>query len=343
MHRATPSNATTRLARLARRSTVGLMERCGLLRRHIRGRHALRILCYHGVCGDDVAAEPWVPSYFVSAKRFSEQMEMLSRAFSVVHLPEVFNRWTDQPRPVESCVAVTFDDVAACSFETARPILRRYGIHASFFVSTGHVETSRLFDANVLELLQWRPDLAGDSLGNDLRRMIKRPNSHKRMDTVQLRRILDGAERTVSRTAPARVVEALRPVDWNQVRTLAADGHAIGGHTVDHSILGWQSLETRRAQIEDCIRELRQRLAAAPSGFAYPNGGPGDFDRVDQRILEQCGVRYAASTRAGFCDSGTNPYDLPRVCIGMEHTRDRFALEVSGLLDRRRRRQQGWG
>ena len=57
-----------------RRITHGVaaaLDHVGLLRRHFERRGGLRILCYHGVCADEVLGEPWVPSYFVGASNFA--------------------------------------------------------------------------------------------------------------------------------------------------------------------------------------------------------------------------------------------------------------------------------
>jgi hypothetical protein len=76
-------------------------------------------------------------------------------------------------------------------------------------------------------------------------------------------------------------------------------------------------------------------------GFAYPNGGPHDFVAGDDATLRAAGVRSAVTTRTAFA-RGHDLFALPRVCIGGSHTPQRLALELSGLLDRRRQRVQGW-
>ena len=149
------------------------------------------------------------------------------------------------------------------------------------------------------------------------------------------------AEREVRVRAAPAVVEVLRPMNWDEVGQLARAGHEIGAHTVNHVSLGWQSDEVRRQEIRESVDELERRLGRTVVGFAYPNGGPEDFDDQDAVTLGELGVRYAVSTRAGFARDG-NLFTLPRVCIGTGHTGEGFALEISGLLDWRRRRQQGW-
>ena len=333
-----PLTATHR----ASRSAAALLQRCGFPGLCFQRRRGLRIVCYHGVCADEAAGKPWVPAHFVSASTFAKQMAILSRFGPIVHLPDVLHDLTSGRWDLRSCSAVTFDDVTACTFEHARSVLAEFRVRATFFVSTGHATTGRLFNADVIDLLRLHPELIPPDETVRLGQLLRRQADHKLMTLEQLRTTLNDAENILRQNIDPSIVNALRPVNWDEIRALTATGHDIGGHTVDHSILGRQSCRTRSSQIAGCVADIEREIGRRPTGFAYPNGGPGDFQELDYPILQRCGIRYAVSTRAGFCAGGTERYALPRVCIGAGHTPDKFALEVSGLWDRRRQRQQGW-
>lgn len=306
------------------------------------GVGGLRILGYHGVCRDEVARQPWVPDYFVTASAFERQMEYLSRRFRVVRLADVYETIRSNPAALNGCVAVTFDDVAACVMDTAVPVLDQFGFSASFFVSTGHASSGRLFDDDVLRLIRCDAHLAGPHLSASLSGLVDDARRFKTMSISDLRRVLDGPGKRLMNAIDESVYETLRPVNSCEVRRLFDAGHEIGAHTTDHAILCRQGAAERRAQIVESIADVERMVGVCPVGFAYPNGGPGDFDAIDQAILEYCGIGYAVSTRSDVCDREATMFDLPRTCIGMGHTPLSFGLELTGILDRRRRRQQGW-
>lgn len=306
------------------------------------GGCGLRILGYHGVCRDEDAGQPWIPEYFVTASAFARQMEYLSRRVRVVRLSDVHESVRSNPAALNGCVAVTFDDVAACVMDTAVPILNRFGFSATFFVSTGHASSGRLFDDDVLRLIRSDAHLAGPHLSASLSGLVDDAPRLKTMSIGELRRILDGPGMRLMNAIDESVYETLRPVNSCEVRRLFDGGHEIGAHTTDHAILCRQSAAERRAQIVESIADVGRMVGECPIGFAYPNGGPGDFDTTDQAILEYCGIGYAVSTRSGVCNRASTMFDLPRTCIGMGHTPLTFGLELTGILDRRRRRQQGW-
>lgn len=335
-----PPTAPTWLGR-ARQSAAALLDRCGVLKLQFQRRRGLRILCYHGVCADELVGQPGVPPYFVGATEFARHVDVLRRFGPIVHLPEVADALQGDRWPEASATAITFDDVAACTFVHARPALAQRQVRASFFVATGHVETGRLFWSDLLRLVRSDPGLLATGRRAKLEWLLDEPAQHKQMTLVQLFAALEQSEREVRDRLPAVLRETLRPLNWDEVVALAADGHDIGGHTVDHIVLGWQPDDIRRQQIRDSVRAIERRLGRPPIAFAYPNGGPGDFALRDWDMLRAQGVRYALSTCPGFAP-GPGPFALPRVSIGTGLGPERFALELSGLLDARRRRQHGW-
>jgi len=284
---------------------------------------------------------PWVPSHFVTVSQFRQQMEMLSGRASVVHLPDVLPQIIHDADRLGPCFAITFDDVAACAFVHARPVLERLGIRASFYVATGHVTGGRLFCGDVARLLRCEAKCMQCTQRKAIDHLLTKADGYKRLTLEETRQTLAKARFMLDSRLDPTVREALRPMNWGEVAQLADEGHEVGAHTVDHVILGRQSPQVRREQITDSVLDLQRRLHTKVMGFAYPNGGPGDFGEPDRAVLRELGVRYALTTRPGLT-GGSDAFSLPRTCVGLGHTRRRFALELTGLLDRRRRKQYGW-
>ncbi len=314
----------------------------GILRSLFRSRQALRIICYHGVIADELADASWVPEYFVTQSQFREQMQIVQAFAQTVRLADYFKDSKPRGKSSGAGIAITFDDVPACTFAYARPVLKELGISATFYVSTGLVTSRRIPAAEIVQLLRAYPKMQKNASSPALDEICRKPNAHKSLSIETLQRILSRVDGQVLTNAPQEAVHALKPLSWLQLRTLADEGHEIGGHTVDHAILARQTRTTRTHQVAKCYDDIRDHLKIEPTGFAYPNGGPTDFDANDADVLCESGFKYAVTTEAGFCNSTTPKFALPRVCIGVGHTRMRFMLEVSGLLDKRRRRQHGW-
>ena len=111
--------------------SVAAWNSCRVVRRFAMAPR-VTVLLYHRV-SDDVR-----DNLTVGVEQFDRQMGLLSRHCEVLGLDEVLaaRKVPSSSRPL---VAVTFDDGYLDNYLHAAPILRRHGLPAAFFVSTGIV------------------------------------------------------------------------------------------------------------------------------------------------------------------------------------------------------------
>lgn len=95
-----------------------------------------RVLVYHRIGREDSP-----DGLVVSRASFAEQMRRLRRLCSPMSLGRALAGLEGAPLPPRA-VAVTFDDGYADTFESALPVLRRFGIPATVFVTTGYLDGS---------------------------------------------------------------------------------------------------------------------------------------------------------------------------------------------------------
>jgi peptidoglycan/xylan/chitin deacetylase (PgdA/CDA1 family) len=99
---------------------------------------------------------------------------------------------------------------------------------------------------------------------------------------------------------------------WDEVRTLAAAGVAIGSHTRHHRRLTELSPAEREVELLGSLAELREHVPEAAAVIAYPNG---DHDEAVCRAAEKAGYEAAFTTEKGRNGAGTDPYRLRRVSV----------------------------
>lgn len=107
------------------------------------------------------------------------------------------------------------------------------------------------------------------------------------------RRLL--SERSIPATFYVNTGKLGRPgyMTWDHVATIAAEGHEIGGHTLNHAHLAGLSEAQQRAEICDDRAQLVAH-GHAPVSFAYPHGAD---DASAQSVVQSCGYRSARTTR----------------------------------------------
>jgi peptidoglycan/xylan/chitin deacetylase (PgdA/CDA1 family) len=123
------------------------------------------VLCYHGLRSRSWRPdEPAFPDLHIAPDTFEGHCEVLR---DTCHPIDV-GRWraavNGNAAPPERAVLVTFDDGYRSVFDLARPILKRYGIPATVFVSTQAVTERQLFWYDEAARGAPAPDLENDPL-----------------------------------------------------------------------------------------------------------------------------------------------------------------------------------
>lgn len=94
---------------------------------------------------------------------------------------------------------------------------------------------------------------------------------------------------------PSGLVGTPGYMTWDQLEQLRADGHEVGGHSLDHiNIDGLDAQELRRQVCED--RRVLQDRGFEPVSFAYPYGG---YDDAAKAMVQECGYLSARTIGAG--------------------------------------------
>ena len=281
------------------------------------GRNArLPILFYHRVLDQPDALLPDVPD----ARLFEVHMDTLARVFDVISLEDGVAALQNGTLGARS-VCVTFDDGYRDNVEIAFPILRRHGLTATFFVSTGFLEGGRMFVDTIVETVRRIPDGIVDLTWLGLgRRQLSNQGSRCALieDLVASTKYRPVEERDVACERLAELAGAHLPNDLmmtaEQLRTLHRAGMSIGGHTVDHPILTCQTHEEARSQIIVNRNDITSITGSRPAYFAYPNGRPDvDYGQHHVEMVKEAGYVGALTTAWGSADSRCDPFQIPRV------------------------------
>jgi peptidoglycan/xylan/chitin deacetylase (PgdA/CDA1 family) len=302
-------------ARAANRPGSPILRLLGNLLSPDGDRGRLTILIYHRV----LAAPDPILHDEIDAGTFERHVALLASEFNVLPLGEACARLTRGSLPARAA-CITFDDGYADNERVALPVLKRFGVPATFFVSTGFSDGGIMFNDSVIEAVRFAPagtyDLSPLGLG-----------SHALHDSLSRRRTIDALlprvkylpveERgeLVGRLAAA--MRATLPEDLmmspTQIKRLHDEGMEVGGHTVNHPILAVLDAREARAEIVGGKRRLEEITGAPVTLFAYPNGRPGqDYGPRDVELVKEAGFAAAVSTLSGVAGRGSDVFQLPR-------------------------------
>lgn len=280
-----------------------------------------RVLCllYHRV--DPVKDD--IYHLTVSPCNFEEQIRYLKAHVPILRFEE---NWT---KGSGDGVVITFDDGYADNYEYMLPVLEKYQVPATIFVSTGYVgtgreywwdEIARILTRNVDypewfelkdSLYQYRWDTrsleARQEMTRSLHWMLK-------MDPdIERANLWLGQLRDWAGIGPEGRKENL-PVDSWQLQRLSCSQYiTIGAHTVNHRSLGVQTKAGQEYEIGASICFLEKKLGKQIDAFSYPFGSAVHFNPDTFEACRQNGIKKAATTMKGVWTETVHPYAIPRV------------------------------
>ena len=342
--------------------TIRNMER---LRRIVRwptsrAERKVLILMYHRVA--ELRSDPLRLS--VSPIHFGEHLEVLQEYAQPIKLQELSQALLEGNLP-DRAVVVTFDDGYANNFHNAKPLLERYEVPATVYVTSGFMGHSREFWWDELDRIFLQPGTLPErlslSINGDMYRWELGEAAHysesafQRYSGWRVRKEAPSIRQSIYRSLwellqpmsqgkQRKVLDelltwaGLEPVARPSYRSLSLEEAAaletgdlveVGAHTVTHPALSMLSEGAQRDEILGSKARLEELLGHQVTSFAYPYSS---FSAETVSIVREAGFRCACSTRTDVVNSSTDRFLLPRVQVP-DHTGERFAKQLSRWFD----------
>lgn len=330
--------------RRLKRLVLSVLRVLGIFRlaRVITQQH-LRILCYHGVSILD--EHIFRPGLFMRPETFTRRIKYLVRAkYPILPLNEALRFLRNGIMPAGATV-ITIDDGWYGTYSAMLPVLERYHVPATLYLSTYYFESqTQVFNVSIQYLL-WKTE----------KKCIDLRQVDERLDGIISLEERDGCSQAVSkvmslannlRSAQERqllfrsLAESLS-LDWRQIEAnricafinkreacvLLAGGVEIQLHTHRHRF------PSNRLCAEAEItrnREALQDIATGPlRHFCYPSGS---YEPHQLEWLPSLGIESAVTTRNGLNTVGCATNELRRFLDSDDISQIEFEAEIAGLM-----------
>jgi peptidoglycan/xylan/chitin deacetylase (PgdA/CDA1 family) len=317
-------------------SKTGLFYVYGFLRFHLV-KQQVPIIAYHRVSMP--TDYPWSLTP-VTPQKFEQEMIYLSHRYQIISLDELITSFKKSKTLPPKTAVVTFDDGYKDTYLNAYPILKKYNIPATVFLTTGHIGTGKLFWWDKVRYVVWKTKLNTldldefgiyplNSPGNRLQVANIIEKKLKILPDEEKSKSIDMLIQQSSVDIPSKLGAEL-VLSWDEIKEMSKNGINFGSHTVNHPILTRIPLEAARKEILDSKKHIEKELGQEVTTFCYPNGEPDDFNSDIEEILESNGIKCAITlTPAAFFSPASRLYELPR--IPGTASFDTFKFVTSGL------------
>lgn len=295
-------------------------------------------LNYHRV-GDCIASQFDRGLWSASAQAFTDQIRFCKAHLEMITPDDLSVVRTSAPGRYGM---ITFDDGYRDNYDVAFQILKKEGIKAAFFITTGFIDSPRV---PWWDEIAWMVRMSQKHL-IELPGWIPEPISFDDPDREQAVRVLLRAYKEMPANSTCSYLDAIAEatrsgrygvdagnrlwMTWDMIREMHNAGMTIGGHTVTHPVLARSSREQQREEIAGCGKRLYDEIGKPMRYFSYPVGGKKSFNTITREVLRETGIQSAFSYYGGFRRfSDWDDYDIRRVPVEMYLTPDWFKSIIS--------------
>lgn len=301
------------------------------------------VLCYHRLTKERFKQGEFRPNSYLCVRDdcFEEQIRYLSRTALLTPLDQVVKDLSLHEASSHK-IAITFDDGYRDNLEFALPVLEKYNVPATIFVSPGLIDqTAPLWWEELAFIVsnsqQLHFDWSGDnyhfSLDNDVAK-----------NSVYL--TLNKLFKSLSSSGQISLLKILRSkcklqfqqgnllMSWEELQKLS--GHpliTLGCHTLRHPILSNESESDALNEISEGRSILSAKVEQDIDLFAYPVGGRAEAGEREFGLSEKSGFKAAFTTRFGhiFNKHQKLMHSLPRLTVDYYDCLDDFKWKLSGF------------
>ena len=292
------------------------------------------ILGYHRVM--QTSSDPF--HLCASPVFFESQLKLLSEVAQPIRLQDLLAGLQEKYIP-ERATVITFDDGYADVFYNALPLLEKYKIPATIFITTGRLGQEFWWDELRRIILESenipeRLSLSVNSyeyeirIGSFNKKTAFDPKSHVLRSLHEWMQSLSVQERDdvlgqleerfdVKSSVPS-LNRALTPDEL--VSLSRHDLIEVGSHSVSHMSLPMLPMEIQSQEVVDSKIMLESLLGKHINAFSYPAGMHSPELKT---ILYSAGFNSACISTNDIVWSGSDPFELPRFWL-QHYNRDQF-------------------
>jgi peptidoglycan/xylan/chitin deacetylase (PgdA/CDA1 family) len=273
---------------------------------------------------------------------FERHLQFLSGRYRVLSLSELHEAILARRTP-ENAVVVTIDDGYEDFHRLALPLLHKYRIPATLYVTTDFVDRRMWFwwDAVRYVLHRTRRQTFTFPQGGigqvfHLNADHERPaawsavgNACMSLGVAERERMVRDVADYLEVAIPVEAPPEFRPMTWQQVREAASRGIEIGSHTCSHPRLSLTCESELAREVVDSKRRLEAIVDRAVTSFCYPFGRPEDVSETARQAVVGAGYRNAV---VAYNDSRVTDdvFALRRFTVGAATSVPQFRRLVSG-------------
>ena len=257
----------------------------------------------------------------VSPALFEKEIKFCKEYFSPIsfgYLKECMEK--KKPLPPNPLI-VTFDDGYIDNYTNAFPVLQKFEVPATIFLTADYINTDQLFWWDEVSYYMKAQGKSEPDIKN-LLRSLKLITDDKRIEAVEdIKKSNKGVSQFSERQA----------LNWEEVKAMSRAGIEFGSHTMSHPVL---SKVEDKHELEYEIRQskkiIEEKIEKEVIVFSYPIGGGDSFSSDIKKEVKDAGYSFAVNYIHGvnIINNGFDRFSLKRLDMD-QLSLDRFKAKLA--------------
>jgi len=275
----------------------------------------IRILVYHGICVTDPFK---FNTLFITQKKWEQQLQLYKKYFDIISLEDIYNGGYD---PHKFSICLTFDDGFANNHKYVLPLLDKYQIPATFFVTSIRKYGYDFLWNDILSIAGkfgpseiWYDDqqfkrLKGKYQSKQkqvLTNILRDGNFERKKDVINLL----NSEMNFKKKVPE---DYWLQMTTDQIKTLSSSKWVtIGSHSLYHNDLTKSSIQDLQYDLKESKAFLESITGREVKALAFPYGS---YTKLVIEQAKSAGFTQILATNFLFKDDKYDPTLKERLTI----------------------------
>ena len=306
-------------------------------------RRNIPIIFYHEIGNND---KDELTEFSVSVDHFEKQIQWLSRHFNVVSINKLISHIKGESNLPGKVAAITFDGGYLGNYQYAFPIMKKYSVPATIYVTTNSVDGNIPWERKLLYLIFLTKKERFKLNYNDEEHEFEIKNS---MQKRPVKKILqdymskldsdeqDNLLKKISQNLDVELSGLAQKLflSWDQIREMDKNPLVeIGSHTLSHPRLTDISIEEAKREILDSKIHIEDKLGEEITTFCYQDGRLSNEIKLSVKNAGySSGLAVTTSNILNDLNKvGDDVFELRRIQLPDRPYSPLIATEISGIM-----------
>lgn len=237
-------------------------------------------------------------------------------------------------------LALTFDDGHFDFYAHAWPLLRKYKLPATLYITTGFVDGTHWLWPDLIKYLLTTHTLVGEGRDSiELQPLGQLSTSPTNIDetwnkigdycltlpVVERNHFIQRLAQRLNVSFPSQPQSPFQAVTWDQLREMHREGLDIASHTMSHPLLSTLDSHSLHQELHMSANRIQQELGFMPLGICYPNGREEDISPAVIHQAQSLGYHYGVLAR-NYPSNAEHVFLLGRVSAQQDFTYFKWSL-----------------